>query len=79
MTFLGGGITRQDKKSAILYLGIGYSVLRFYASDMKCSEPSVISVIESCIYFAIDDFIVMGLFLFSLCKRDLKEEQCYLF
>lgn len=78
-TFLGGGITRQDKKSAILYLGTWSSVLRFYASEMNCSEPLVSSVIESCIYFAIDDFVVVGLFLFSLCRGDLKEEQCYLF
>lgn len=75
-TFLGGGITRQDK-SAILSLRTWSSVLWFYVSEMNCSEPLFSSVIESCIYFAIDDFVMMGLFKFSFFRGDLKEEQCY--
>lgn len=76
-TFFGRGVTRQDKKSAILCLGTWSSVLRFYASEY-CSEPLVSSVIESFIYFVID-FVVVRFFFIFIVQGGPKRRKCYLF
>lgn len=69
-TFFGGGFTRPDKQCAILCHPVFRHMiqcLEVLCFKMNCNEPLVSSIFESCTYFAVDDFALVGPF-FPFCR-----------